>query len=530
VGKTPHDRIKELQRRYGVANVETLLAMSAGNDPFNSGSDGDKRRAEWFAKLWHEQGMQAGTHIRRFHYRLVSLDPPPLKPAPLGPRGLRAPPVGPAQPYQNTEEDWGYLEVASRHARYLDLVPAHHLDDRRNPDPVINYPPEEEPEPSFELGELTPWELPAIKSDLAAELDLPVPEVTVDETSYEYRPCDQAFHLELWIEKSTMNDILEPLCEELGVNLVVGVGFLSITAVVKALKRVDSLRETLGGRPCRILYVSDFDPAGDTMPAVVSRQFEFWVEKYASGADMKLKPLALTAEQCEQYDLPSVPTKPGDSRAAGFQAAYGRDATELDALEALHPGVLENLIREAVAPYRDEGLADRLAEAEAEAQTALDDAWQDATADIREELDEVEEQAREILAKYEERLAALDEELQAELAPLKERLTQEWQAMAGVCQAFDPDLPSRPEAEPDIDESDEDDWLFSSDRTYLEQLRVYKERRGEDADDVPSDDDEPAPPRECGHCGGSLDGVPNDALYCGPDCKRAARNERRKKT
>jgi hypothetical protein len=264
------------------------------------------------------------------------------------------------------------------------------------------------------------------------------------------------------------------------------------------------------------------------MPAVVSRQFEFWAAQYAPGADIKLTPLALTAEQCEQYDLPSVPTKPGDSRAAGFQAAYGRDATELDALEALHPGVLENLIREAVAPYRDEGLADRLAEAEAEAQMALDDAWQDATQEVREGLDEVETEARKVLAKYSKRLAALDKELQAELAPLKDRLTQLGQATAGVCQAFEVDLPDRPEGESD---DDEEDWLYSSDRSYLQQLKVYKEKqKSEDAHLVPSDDDPPAPPRECGHCGGELDGGAPDALYCSAECKRAARNERRKKT
>jgi hypothetical protein len=173
------------------------------------------------------------------------------------------------------------------------------------------------------------------------------------------------------------------VCQELGVNLVVGVGFLSITAVVKALQRVQQLRETLGGRPARIFYGSDFDPAGDNMPQSVGRQFEFWRRQYAPESDIKLKPVALTLAQCEQYDLPGVPTKAGDSRAAGFKAAYGRDATELDALEALHPGVLADLIREAVAPYRDEGLEDRLREAEAEAQTALDDAWEDATEETR---------------------------------------------------------------------------------------------------------------------------------------------------
>jgi hypothetical protein len=40
---------------------------------------------------------------------------------------------------------------------------------------------------------------------------------------------------------------------------------------------------------------------------------------------------------------------------------------------------------------------------------------------------------------------------------------------------------------------------------------------------------EPAPPRECAHCGADLDGAAPDALYCSPECKRSARNLRRKK-
>jgi hypothetical protein len=39
------------------------------------------------------------------------------------------------------------------------------------------------------------------------------------------------------------------------------------------------------------------------------------------------------------------------------------------------------------------------------------------------------------------------------------------------------DLPGRPE--PEINTPDESNWLFDSNRTYLAQLAVYRERRGD---------------------------------------------------
>jgi hypothetical protein len=58
---------------------------------------------------------------------------------------------------------------------------------------------------------------------------------------YDYHATDQPYHLELWIEKSTMDDVLVPICEELHVNLVTSVGFQSITGVVRLLQRASEL-------------------------------------------------------------------------------------------------------------------------------------------------------------------------------------------------------------------------------------------------------------------------------------------------
>ncbi|HEY6406511.1 MAG TPA: hypothetical protein VIY29_03475, partial [Ktedonobacteraceae bacterium] len=71
-----------------------------------------------------------------------------------------------------------------------------------------------------------------------------------------YEPV-QAFHLECWCEKSTMNDVLEPLCQHYGMNLQTGLGELSITATLALVHRLQE-----ADKPARIFYVSDARSGG----------------------------------------------------------------------------------------------------------------------------------------------------------------------------------------------------------------------------------------------------------------------------
>jgi hypothetical protein len=71
---------------------------------------------------------------------------------------------------------------------------------------------------SVRLGERDPWTLPAIESDLSTLLDLALPDVEAVE-GFDYAPEDQPYLVEVWVEKSTMDDVLTPLCQRLHVNL-----------------------------------------------------------------------------------------------------------------------------------------------------------------------------------------------------------------------------------------------------------------------------------------------------------------------
>jgi hypothetical protein len=446
------DAVNDLARRLGVRQRD-VLALSADNDPFLAGRPSHLIQARWFAALWQQFEYTHGVHLRRVHYRLVSQPDPRL---------------WDGSEYLNIEEHWQMLCSAGRYARYLHYIPADTFEDHRNPDPIQYATGQVTDLPWWHIDRLESWTLPSIATDLMADFELPVPGITV--YGYDYSDVDQPYHLEMWIEKSTMDDVLDPLCRRYHANFIRGVRYLSITAVVGLLQRI-AQRD----KPSRILYLSDLDTAGDTMPLQVSRQIEFWLRDYCPGADIKLLPVALTTEQKTHYDLPPSPAKEGTKGLDRFEALHGKGAVELDALEALHPGELARIVEAALAPYYDADLAYRLSVAESEAQQDAEAAWDEATAEAEAELDDLESEIQEIVGRYEERLQALDTELQEDLAPTRQRMEQVWLAIRDRLAGFTLDLPDRPE--PEVEPPDESDYLFDSERSYLEQLAYYRARK-----------------------------------------------------
>jgi hypothetical protein len=97
----------------------------------------------------------------------------------------------------------------------------------------------------------------------------------------------QRYHCEIWCEKSTVNEILMPLGRQYGVNISTFVGELTATACRALVERA-----RVSERPVRITYVSDFDPAGISMPVAAARKIEFFAMK--AGLDIQLDPVVLT--------------------------------------------------------------------------------------------------------------------------------------------------------------------------------------------------------------------------------------------
>jgi hypothetical protein len=430
-----------------------LVALSPKRDPFCAGSRGQMEKAEWFHGIWQQYVLSPKAHLRRIHYLLVSQADPRK---------------ADGTPYLNTEACWQLLQDASTYARYIGLVDPRRLEDHRNPEPHLPWTWFDDiVDPALVWdADLPQWALPTIATDLAADLDLAFPEPRL--IGYDYSVASQGYHLEIWVEKSTMNDVLLPIVRRYGAVLVTSVGFQSVTSAVQLITQ----RVKRDGKPTRVFYISDFDPAGDRMPVALARQIEFWLAEYAHDADIKLQTLALTREQVQHYQLPRVPIKDTDRRKADFEERHGEGAVELDALEALYPGTLTAIVRAALDPYLDRTLEARYTETADEAQTEAADRWREQTEDLRDQLAEIRDEVTTIYRRYQEELERLQTALEQELAPLHEALGELELDVKRAMEAFDPPLPERPAAEGVCD--DDTAWLYDSARTYAEQLRAYK--------------------------------------------------------
>lgn len=380
-------------------SVKNLIALAPNNDPFYFGAPAQVTQAQWFADVWERSGFTQGAHLRRLHYWCVS-------------QGDFLHYNGKA--YENTNSHWKDLCQASKAARYLNYVRIEDIKDHKNPDPHI-YAKYYYNEPGFYVE--------------APELDDP----WVDITGFNDSDV-QPYHLEVWCEKSTMNDVLIPACQRFSANLVTGEGEMSITAVNDLMRRLGD-----SDKPARIFYISDFDPAGLSMPRAVARKIEYLLNKHQHQHEVKLYPLVLNRDQVDKYKLPRVPIKESEARAASFEKIHGQGAVELDALEALYPGQLGKIVSEAMALYYDHGAVERMNEKKNQLRQAIQD------------------QVDDVLNKYENEIRALDQ------------MTEELRniSIEGI-EFYQPE-----KSDPDVQDG-ELFWLYDSKRNYLDQIEAYK--------------------------------------------------------
>ena len=320
-----HEYLKQLARQLG-RPFSTLYVLSSSNDPFIADAPNRQAVAEWLADIWDRLAVASGAHVRRVFYRMVSQKP--LFQMPNG------------KPFLNTDQCWNYLCNATRDARYLDLI-ADELSERRSAEPVINLDDKPASDGSFNIE----------TGNLLANVFINLPALSLT------RPhVPQRYQVEIWCEKSTMNDILMPLGERYGINIVTGVGELSLTRCTELVARARASQ-----RPVRILYVSDFDPGGMSMPVAVARKIEFYVRSQDETLDIQVRPVVLTHTNNASNIGCRIPIKASEHRGAKFEERFGEGMTELDALEALHPGELRRILVTEIERYYDDGLDDEIA-------------------------------------------------------------------------------------------------------------------------------------------------------------------------
>lgn len=146
---------------------------------------------------------------------------------------------------------------------------------------------------------------------------------------------DQEYYIECWVEKEALIGVLAVPCEEWRVPHFACKGYTSQSEMWDAghnrLKK-----KVRAGKKIVILHLGDHDPSGIDMTRDV--QDRLWM---FTGGEGEVVRLALNMDQVEQYNPPPNPAKMTDSRFNGYEAEYGDESWELDALS---PTTISDLI------------------------------------------------------------------------------------------------------------------------------------------------------------------------------------------
>jgi hypothetical protein len=462
----------------------SLVALDRDVDPFMADSPGRLRLAQWFADLWEMLGLQPGVHMRRIHYLLVSQPTQVIIPD--------------GTPYENNVRCAAILNAAGRDARYNELIPEYAIVDARSPEPEINLSEDEETPAAIvtDGGSVRS----GTEGMAALEIVLDLPQIAL-----EAPVINQRYHVEIWIEKSTMAEILTPLGIRYGVNIVPGVGEMSLPNCEALVKRAVG-----SGRPVRVLYIADLDPAGVSMPVAVARKVEFISRKMK--LDLQVRRIVLTVDPCDELQLPRITIKETEARAGKFEERFGEGGCELDAIQAIHPGELHDILVAEIERYHDDELDDKI--------EAICDEAEEKAADINGEIhiryaDEIEElemerdsinaETAEFMARRKERSDAL----LIKADPLFRRIEQELANEAPDAVEFD---------WPEPDDGDEDyDPMYDSTRDYLTQIDAYREHQGKGEENATLRFQHPL---TCEVCGKDYTAVRSSSTTCGDACRR----------
>ena len=301
--------IKQTAKKLGIP-ISDLIVLGQQNDPYYIGTVSEVRSAEWIAEIVKQYLTERGrkkVHDRAIHYYTLS-------------RNLKRP-INKAEwrLFKGDNNDFHWVMNSIRNARILGFILWECIEDKKNPQPDIN---------SYYWSHEDIDQIQISVEDIAKA-------VSKDQRFLILNPqLQQLYHVEIWTEKTTINDILLPLGKEYGVNIVSFSGQSTSTGVFELINRI-----TIAKKPVRILYISDYDKYGHNMPVSCGRKIQWFLDNFDLPADVKLCKILLTEEQVKKYQLPSAP----DSI----------NKVEIDALEVYYPNETRNIVMEALNQYVD---------------------------------------------------------------------------------------------------------------------------------------------------------------------------------
>ncbi len=144
----------------------------------------------------------------------------------------------------------------------------------------------------------------------------------------EYRP-------EVWVEKSALMGVIQPVCDEWRIPYFTTIGNCSQTEMRDAGQRFAD--HIFNGLTPVVLHLADHDPSGIGM----TRDLRARLNMFARD-DIEVRRIGLNIDQVRLYDPPPNPAKDTDPRFAAYAEEFGEQSWELDALA---PSVLADLIR-----------------------------------------------------------------------------------------------------------------------------------------------------------------------------------------
>lgn len=211
----------------------------------------------------------------------------------------------------------------------------------------------------------------------------------------------QPYYVEVWFEKDALMGVFERVANDLRLPFFSCRGYTSDSEVWGAAQR---LRAVMKGAPALfhdpiephprkavVLHFGDHDPSGIDMTRDIGDRLALF-----GARGVEVRRLALNMDQVEEYDPPPNPAKDTDARFQGYQAQYGDESWELDALE---PRVLAGLVRSEVNGLLDLNLWRKWARNEKRTRAelrAISDSYDDVVgqfaADVEDEIEDDEEE------------------------------------------------------------------------------------------------------------------------------------------
>lgn len=151
-------------------------------------------------------------------------------------------------------------------------------------------------------------------------------------------------HAEIWVENSTVAELLEPVARTFNVNLIASDCEIPLAEVWLFIKRIANT-----AKPIRILYISDYRKQTPDADVPVWRKAKSLLYQYKlmSKLDIEIEHLFLSGDQCRRFDLPGAP------RSSECKDGDAADHVELEALEVARPGYIRRIVCEQLKKHID---------------------------------------------------------------------------------------------------------------------------------------------------------------------------------